>query len=68
MVSTAEGLIGLIASVFAILGGMVIMARYIAKRFDKWANAVIENSEALRGLSERVATLEGAMSKVSGGK
>jgi hypothetical protein len=64
--TTIEGAIGLVASVVAIIGALVITARYLAKRFDNWASAVVENSKAMRDLSTRVARLEGAMSKVNG--
>ena len=56
--TSVEGIIGLIASVFAILAGLTVACRYMAKRFDRWTEAVIENSDAIRGLIDRVATLE----------
>lgn len=61
-----EGIIGLIASVAAIIGSLIIVARFMARRFDRWADAIIENSKAMRDLSVRVAHLEGAMNKVNG--
>jgi hypothetical protein len=66
--STLEGIIGLVASVFAILGGLYIAMRWLGKRIDKWVDALVENSSVMRGLSgtvvslsRRVALLEKAM-------
>lgn len=56
-----EGIAGLIASVFAILAGMAIMVRYMAKRFDRWAEALVDNSVAMRSLTNRVFRLERAL-------
>lgn len=58
-----EGVIGLIASVCAIIGALVIVARYMVRRFDRWADALIENSRAMRDLSQRVTLLEGAINR-----
>lgn len=56
--SGAEAIIGLIASVFAILAGLTVAARYLAKKFDVWTESVIDNSRAIRQLSGRVMILE----------
>lgn len=55
---TIEGIIGLIASVFSIVAALTVTARYLGKRFDKWADALIENSRAIRLLTVRVGKLE----------
>ena len=60
----AEGIIGLLASVITILTGLAFAVRYISKRFDTWAEAVVENSKAMRSLTERVAKLEGAIEQI----
>ena len=54
----AEGIIGMIASVFAIIAGMWVFLRYLDKRFTQWTNAIVENSRAMRTLSARVFRLE----------
>lgn len=56
-----EGVVGLIASVIAIIGALILVARYLARRFDKWTEAVIENSTVMRNLAARVTRLEGAI-------
>jgi hypothetical protein len=56
-----EGIVGLIASVFAIVGTMIYVARYLGRRFDKWAEAVVSNSQAIRTLTTRVGRLEIAL-------
>ena len=56
-----EGIIGLIASVIAIIGAIFIAVRYLGRKLDKWANTIIENSTAMRDLTHRVSTLEGAI-------
>jgi hypothetical protein len=61
----AEGIIGMVASVSTILIGVGILIRYIGKRFDKWAEAVIENSKAIRNLTNRVVALEGTIKNES---
>lgn len=48
----------LASAVVTILGGLVITARWFAKRLDRWANAVVDNSNAVRGLTVRVTRLE----------
>lgn len=58
-----EGIIGLIASVCAIIGALVLCSRYLARRFDKWADALIENSKAVKDLTVRVVRLEGAINR-----
>jgi hypothetical protein len=55
--STLEGIIGLVASVFAILGGLYIAMRWLGKRIDKWVDALVENSSVMRGLSGTVVSL-----------
>lgn len=52
-----EAIVGLIASVLAIIGTMIFVARYIAKRFDTWTEATIENSAVMRTVSSAVQSL-----------
>lgn len=59
--SLIEGVVGLIASVFAVLGGMIITARFMARRFDRWVTALVDNSDAMRTLTNRVMRLEWAL-------
>lgn len=61
--SMAEGIIGMVASVIAIIGGFIFTVRYLDKRFDLWISAVVENSSFIRELSGRIATLEGTLGK-----
>lgn len=60
-----EGIVGLIASVFAILGGLFLAARYIGKRidkrFDKWIETTVANTAAVTKLTVRVSALEETM-------
>jgi hypothetical protein len=49
---------GLLASIVAVLGGIWVAARYIAKRFDKWAARMVENTSAMVNLTKRVDVLE----------
>lgn len=65
--TAVEGIIGLIASVCAIIGAIVVMARWLGRKFDRWSDAVIENSSAVKDLTLRVTFLEGAISKMNGG-
>jgi len=44
--------------VVSTLTGVFFIARYLGRRFDRWANAVVDNSDAMRSLTERVRTLE----------
>ena len=60
-ITLVEGVCGLVASIIAIIGAFVIGVRYLGRKFDKWANALIENSDALRHLTDRVFTLEGSV-------
>lgn len=53
-----ESIVSLIASVFAILTGLVLVGRYIGKKFDHWAETVVENSDAVKKLTLRVIRLE----------
>lgn len=53
-----EGLLGMAASVIAILTAGVFLVRFLVRRFDKWAESVVENTGAMRELSERVSKLE----------
>lgn len=64
--SFAEGIISLIAAVVTILGGMSVLGHYFLKRLDKWANAVIDNSAAVRSLTVRVTRLEKTINAQSG--
>ena len=66
MLTTVQGIVGMVASVIAILGGLTIAVRYLGKKFDKWADAVIENSGAVRSLTDRVTRLEGAVDTLKG--
>jgi hypothetical protein len=58
-----EGIIGLIASSCAIIGAIILVGRYVARRFDRWIDAVVENSGVIRGLSTRITTLEETINK-----
>lgn len=60
-ITVIEGISGLVASIIAIIGAFIIGVRYLGRKFDKWANAVIENSTAIRHLTDRVFTLEGSV-------
>lgn len=60
MMTVTEGITGFIASVLAILTAMIFMARYLDRRFHKWAESVISDSETIRNLTNRLATVEGA--------
>jgi hypothetical protein len=55
-----EAILGMTASVFAIVGGLYMMLRWLDKRFDKWTEAIVENSQAMRNLGLRVTRLERA--------
>ena len=66
MLTTVQGIVGMVASVIAILGGLTISVRYLGRKFDKWADAVVENSSAVRGLTDRVTRLEGAVDTLKG--
>ncbi len=59
--TSLEGIIGMIASVCAIIGAMIFIARYVVRCFDRWIAAVVENSSVIRGLSARITTLEKAI-------
>jgi len=56
--NTAEAIAGFIASVCAVVGTMIFSARWLAHRFDRWTESVIDNSRAIRGLTTRVDNLE----------
>lgn len=53
-----EGIFGLIASVFAILTGLFLAARYIGRKIDQWIEVEIENSSVIKTLSSRILRLE----------
>lgn len=59
--TVTEGIVGLIASVIAIVGALVVAVKYLDHRFHKWANDVISDSDTIRALTNRVATVEGAL-------
>lgn len=61
MMTVTEGITGFIASVIAILTAMVFLAKYLDRRFHKWAESVISDSETIRNLTNRLATVEGAL-------
>lgn len=61
--SMVEGIVGMIASVCAIIGALVFTMHYMAKRFDRWIDAVVENSNAVKDLTVRVVRLEGTIEK-----
>lgn len=56
-----ESIVSLIASVFAILGGLIWFARYIGKKLDNWSENLIENSHVIKELTSRVIRLEEAI-------
>lgn len=56
-----ESIFSLGASVVTIVGGVVFTARWFVKRLDKWGNALVDNSAAMRSLTIRVERLEGAI-------
>ena len=59
-----ESIISLVSAVVTILGGMAVLGRYFMKRLDKWANALIDNSDAMRKLTARVDALERTIKNV----
>lgn len=59
--TVVEGVVGLIASSIAIITALFIAVRYLGRKFDKWAEAVIENSTVIIKLTDRVSTLEGSV-------
>ena len=69
VLSQTEAIVGLIASVIAILTGLILATRYIARRidtkFDRWTNAVIANSSVMVNLTERIVRLEGQLEGIT---
>lgn len=59
--TVAEGIAGLIASVLTIIAAIIVMGRYMDRRFHKWADSVITNSKIINDLSQRVTSVEGAV-------
>lgn len=57
----AATLVSFLASTIAIITAIGFAARYIARRFDKWIERVVENTGAIRSLSARVSKLEGTI-------
>lgn len=57
----AQTIASFIASVIAIITAMIFSVRYLARRFDTWTNNVVENTSAVRDLSQRVTKLEGTI-------
>lgn len=64
--SLVEGIVGLIASVIAIIGAIILVGRWLAKKFDRWMNEMVANTRAMQTLTLRVLKLELAIKKGNG--
>lgn len=53
-----EGIVGLVASVIAIVTALVLAVRYLGKKFDKWVETQVQNTRAVQLLTVRVVRLE----------
>lgn len=56
-----EGIIGLAASLCAIIGTVILCARWLGRKFEHWTETMIDNSQAMRNLTFRVSKLEEAI-------
>lgn len=58
-----EGIAGLIASVIAIVTAVVLAARYLGRKFERWINETVTNTKAMQTLTLRVFKLEQTIKK-----
>jgi hypothetical protein len=61
--STAAAIVGLAAAVCTVIGAMIISVRWLGKKLDAWIETNVENSRAVRGLTERITRLEGTLKR-----